>query len=48
MWKDSEKEMSHRTNTRIVKRAPAEAQDGTDANKVKFTSSNFLLRKLVV
>jgi len=48
MWKDSEREMSRRTNTGIVKRAPAEAWDGTDVNKVKFTSSNFLLRKLVI
>jgi len=48
MWNDSEREMSHQMNTRIVKRALAEAWNGTDANKVKFTLSNFLLRKLVI
>jgi len=48
MWNDSEREMSCWTNTGIVRRAPAEARDGMDANKVKFTSSNFLLKKLVV
>jgi len=48
MWNDSEREMSHQMNTGIVKRALAKARDGMDANKVKFTLSNFLLRKLVV
>jgi len=48
MWNDSEREMSCWMNTRIEKRAPAEAQNGTDADKVKFASSDFLLTKLVI
>jgi len=48
MWKDSEREMSCWMNTRIGKRALAEAQNGTDADKVKFASFDFLLRKLVI
>jgi len=35
-------------NIRIKKRALAEAQDGTNMNMVKFTSSDFLLEKLLV
>jgi len=48
MWKDSEREMSRWMNTGIGKRALAEAWDGTDADKVIFALSDFLLRKLVI
>jgi len=42
MWKESVREMSCWMNAGIEKRAPAKAWDGTDAAKVKFTSSVFI------